>query len=119
MSEINLDKARQARAESIGDPITVHFGGRDFTLPPEMPFRFADEGNSGNLRGAIEELLGDEAEQFFALDPSLPDIAELIQQASEAYGVAEGEAPASSGSSPSAGKKSRPTSSGSTGSTSE
>lgn len=95
---IDLDRARAARAEAKKEPVTLKFGGRDFTLPPEIPFDFAMYAAEGRLRESVGALIGDDAEAFFALRPSMPDIEALVDHARTVYGVKVGESPASAGS---------------------
>lgn len=112
---IDLDAARRARDEVNGsDGPSVLFGGQEFRLPNEMPFDFAALLNDGKIADAIRFLLADQAEAFFALKPSVPDMMALAESLSDVYGMSPGEPQASSASSRPAGEPSRPTSSAST-----
>lgn len=96
---IDLDARRKARAEVQREPVTLVMGGVKFTLPPEMPADFALYAQEdGRLRDAISALIGEQAEEFFALRPSMDDITDLVNAAAEVYGVAPGEAQASAAS---------------------
>lgn len=96
---IDLDKLRAARAETHGDPIEVVFGGETFALPAELPFQFAEGLTDGDLRSAFTGLLGDDAERFFVLRPSMQDLEGFAESLSPLYGIGEqGESSASSSS---------------------
>lgn len=95
---IDLDASRAARAEAAGAPVVVKLEGREFTLPAELPFLFADRLAEGELRPAFDVLLGDQADDFWKLGITLPDIETLADQVTTLYGMAEGDSPASSGS---------------------
>ncbi len=117
---LDLDRARAARSERRdADRPVVRFYGRDFALPAEVPFDFAVHHRDGDLRAALGVLFGDQAEEFFALRPSLEDLAELAEGVSRIYGMSSPESRASGTSSSNDGESSRLTSSGSTDSTSE
>lgn len=116
---LDLDAARAARAEVEEAPPVVRLEGQTFELPRELPIDFAFRHREGDLRGALGMLFGDSADRFFALRPSVADIEELAAGVLKMYGLSPGEAKASGSSSPSGGATSRPTSSGSTPSTSE
>lgn len=94
--DVDLDKARAARAESQGDPVTVTLGGEQFVLPSEMPMPFVWALEDGDVRAAVQALVGGEQwPAFLATRPSDDDLAELLKQASRAYGVDSGEDEAS------------------------
>lgn len=96
---IDLDAARReraaARSEADSEPVVLRLGGRDYTLPVEMPVDFALLGQAGDLRGAVIALLGDVADSFFASTPSVDDLNSLVRIANDVYGVGEGKPPAS------------------------
>ena len=92
---IDLDAARAARAEAGAEPVSLTFGDRSIELPVEMPADFALQLSVGDFRGAVDALLGEEAEWFFDLRPSLDDLKALADGASEVYGLTEGESGAS------------------------
>lgn len=100
---IDLAAARAARVaargEAHGEPVTLRWSDDvEFVMPVEMPADFALLANDGDFRGAVGALLGDVAEEFFALRPSMDDLNELARAAGEVYGVTPGESPASAGS---------------------
>lgn len=92
--QINLDKARAARREAAREPVVLTFGGKDHELPVELPVDYALCAQEGNLRGAINALLGDSAATFVA-DATMDDLTSLIEMVNQEYGVAQGEVPAS------------------------
>jgi predicted PolB exonuclease-like 3'-5' exonuclease len=88
---IDLDKARAARAEVDREPVTIKFKGETFDLPVEVPADFSLLFAAGDPRGAYEALLDENAERFFELKPSAPDLNELYDQLQKVYGADEGE----------------------------
>lgn len=108
---IDLDAARAARAEALGEPLVVRFGGEEFTLPAEVPYDYLALLASGDPRAAINALLGEaEAPRFWQQRPSVGDMRVLMEGIEEAAGLKEGEAPASGSSSNGTSRRSRPTS---------
>lgn len=108
--DINLDKARQARAEKRpNEAPTVTFKDTKFELPLEMPFAFVeavyliqteDQGavaQSGILTEMAQALFGERYSEFRKLYPSVPDFEELMEQVAEAYSASLGESAASEG----------------------
>lgn len=73
--ELNLDKARAARAQ---DAHQLVFGGATFDLPPEMSVLAGEMFAEGDVRGAISELLNGQAEKFFELGPTVNDLDALV-----------------------------------------
>lgn len=107
MAELDLDARR---AEANLEPHKVTIGGKVYGLPAELPLMFADHLSHGEMRLAVELLFGEEEADEVA--PLLSD-ADLMAIA-EIYGTDPGK---SSGSLPSlnrAGRRSKPTSKGST-----
>lgn len=93
---IDLCAARAARAEAMREPVIMKWDeGVSFTLPVELPADFALLAQEGNMRGALIVLLGEQADEFFALRPSMDDINELSEAAGQVYGIAPGESNAS------------------------
>lgn len=92
---LDLDEARAARAEKNGPAPVLRFAGKDWELPLEMPADVALHAQAERIRDAVEALLGDQADEFMALRPSLPDLLELFGAISTVYGVKPGEAKAS------------------------
>jgi len=86
---IDLDGARAARTES--QPVTLKFGGKDFDLPGELPFMFAEYSRQERIDEALAALLGeDQAKQFFALNPSIEDLTSFTEAIVKVYGLSEG-----------------------------
>lgn len=125
---VDLDAARRARAERLGNPKAV-VGGRAFALRGDFPVRSAvaysrlidrtddDEQLSLDdrealLREVVEGLLVDasEVDAFLANRISVYDLVDVLND----YGSTVGESSASSQPSPNDGKRSRPTSRAST-----
>lgn len=85
---IDLDGARAARKEA--EPVTLKFGGKEFNLPGELPFRFAELAGESKLNEALIELLGDEqAVEFASLKPSTEDLTAFSEAIVEVYGLEE------------------------------
>lgn len=130
MSRIDLNQLRAARAEQAREPhvITVgeppkteHDPPNEFTVPHDIdwPVEVSEWLGRGDLRRAMQVLVGDQWEQLKRHNLTMGDINDLFNAMLEAGGVADvGEASASNGSSPTASPSSRPTSNGSTDSTS-
>jgi len=95
---VDLNAARAARMETEQEPVTILIADAEFTLPVELPADYALLAMGGDLRGAVQALLGDDADRFFETRPSLPDLEALIEGVNGAYGVAEGDSPASASS---------------------
>lgn len=114
----SLDEARRARAEKQGPAKRFEFGGKRFTLPPEIPFSFSDALARGDWRGGISALLDGQADQFFAVEPPVTndDLEEFAKRIADVYtGRSPGESSASRSSSKRTTKGSRQRSSASTG----
>lgn len=93
---IDLAAARAARAEAHREPVVLRWDeGVEFTLPVEMPADFALLAQEGSMRGALAALLGDQADEFFALRPTMDDVNALAEEAGRVYGMTPGESPAS------------------------
>lgn len=133
MVEIDLDAVRAARAEASGEGHVLTLLGVRLTLPAKCPLAYLDlfleaelaetEGDQERLgmeaTRAAKRLLG--PEQWRALlnaGADGDDLAVLVEGIAKAYGFAVGESPASPDSSRPTGDRARPTSNGSTASTS-
>lgn len=128
MANIDLDGAKRARAETRGEGHTFSFGGMTFELPAELGYDVAEALVEGNWRNIMAGLVGEQADSFFALNPTVDDLRTLLY-GDEQYGVPgvmslygtkndqPGESSASSSSSTENGDTSRPPSSLSTVST--
>lgn len=103
MTRIDLDAARKARAETLGEPLVVVFGGEEFTLPVEKPFDFAMYLARGYIYEAVEALLSpDDVTRFWRRDkppserPATPDVAALLDAVADHFGTSDpGESAAS------------------------
>lgn len=113
-----IDLNEVIAAETTGDPIEVKIGRKKFKVKPEMPWETAVLFGQGDLRGAVASITanGDGATFADAVLADHPTTAQIEGRLMAIYAV--GESGASSTSSPSGGKRSRPTSNGSTASTS-
>lgn len=121
---IDLDAAKAARLALRGEIPPVKFGGREFRLPPELPFDVypavaqmsdaQEKGEAVAIYRAVVDIMGclldDQVEDFLALKPSLPDLEELVSRVMRAYGVGVGESQGSESSSKSTSSRSKPTS---------
>jgi hypothetical protein len=91
------------------EPRLIKLGGREWEIPGELPFVFLEHFSAGRITAAARVLVGDDADEFAAL-LTRPVFDALLG----VYG-ADPEPPASSTSSKSTGKPSRPTSRRTTG----
>lgn len=99
MKKLNLDAARAARREAMGETPSFVFGGREFALPAELPFAVvldmrelsSADGDTAAQAAAIasvvKHLLGDEHDAFMALSPSIEDLEALIDGVLPEYGT--------------------------------
>lgn len=84
MATYSLD---EKKAERAGKPApVVIFGGKEFTMPVELPFKvfrevtkLAGEGGVEAIDALLDIVLGDQKDEFLALDPSLNDVTNLIE----------------------------------------
>lgn len=95
MSGFDLDAAREARVEKLGERFFMYRGER-FDLPEELPYTVVEpigmlvenEANILALRATMVELLGPEThERFEAMRPSLPDLNDLVEYLFIEYGL--------------------------------
>lgn len=115
MPELNLDAAKAARMEAMGEPKVLVFGGETFELPPELLLEHADIFVAGDPKSIITALVGEaRIERFMEHKPSLEDVKVLAEGLKGLYGIEVPESSASNGSSPRASSRSRPTSLAST-----
>lgn len=115
---LDLDALRAQRAEARGEPKTFRANGTVWTLPDELPLEVGIHMAQGNTLAALEGALGDQWVEFRKGNFSVNDFRALADGMDAIYGVEMGESPASPSSSSSNGSRSRPTSNGSTRSTS-
>lgn len=109
MANLDLDKARAARAEANGEAPTVTFGGVEFLLPVELPFSMVEDARK--LSGVVNDpyaiteaisaisrsLFGDRYEEFLDYHPSMGDMQVLMDSIAGLYGMTPGESAASEG----------------------
>lgn len=90
---IDLDAARAARAEAKKEAPIIRFGGVDYTLPIELPWRIVEAASTQDtlqIVSAIKSLLGDQWEKFEANGVSASDMTVLIEQIASIYGTDSG-----------------------------
>lgn len=116
---IDLDAARAARMEAEGDPHELVAFGATYQVPAEAPWEFVYRLARGQTPQALEAVLGD-GWKAISSQASKNDVVELTDQLCSLWGLGTtGERQASGSTSSNDGNSSRPTSSGSTGSTSQ
>lgn len=115
---LDLDALRAARAEAIKEPRTVRFGGKVWDLPDELSLDTVIAMAQGHTTEPLQQILGDQWEDFKAVGLTANDFHAFVAGIDAIYGAAAGEASASPASSTTTGTRSRPTSNGSTASTS-
>ena len=118
MGTLDLDQARAARSETLGEQHVLKFGGTEFHLPVEVPLEFANHAVKGNILEALQSLLGEnQFPVFMESNPSMKDVEELMNGMAELYGMEVGESSASRHSLKNTSQPSRQTSLVSTNST--
>lgn len=116
--DLDLDAYRAAHAEQAGTPRRVRFGGQAYEFPPEWPVEMGDLLTEGRFGAAVRLLLGaEQGNRFMATRPPMT-LGEFTELTDRLYGMEPGESPASPASSKAGSPRSRPTSNGSTRSTS-
>jgi hypothetical protein len=80
MSHFTLDDGTEA------EPITFDFKGETFSIA-EVPARFWLRGMKGEMEEALTELLGDDAERFWALRPSMRQVESLTEHLAREVGA--------------------------------
>jgi hypothetical protein len=83
---VDLDKARAARKKAAGDPITVKFAGKEYTLPFELPYAFVVHAQDEDIVSSLRVLLGDQADRFLDDRPSLEDVDTFLELVIPLYG---------------------------------
>lgn len=86
---IDLDAARSARSEALGEKPVVRFAGRDWLLPSELPWAVAEasSGQMGDLVTALKALLGDQWAEFQMQTPTVADMTALVEAIPALYGL--------------------------------
>ena len=116
--DVDLDAYRAARAETAGKPRRVRYGGQAWEFPPDFPVEMGDRVSEGLFGAAVKLLLGGEqGTRFLAVRPQM-SLGEFNELTDRLYGQDLGESPASPEPSKVISGRSRPTSKGSTRSTS-
>lgn len=108
-SPVDLDAARAARRE-LAQQQSIRLGGHVFALVDELPIETLELASAGRFMDALVGLLADPDAQAEALRGTRPTISEFELVLSLVFGVDLGEASASSPSSASTSRRSRPTS---------
>lgn len=109
---LDLDAKRLARQHAV--PTQLRLGGKDFTLPAELPLEVGELANANDLMGVMKLLIpADQWDDFLAARPTMNDVLDIVGH----YTDELGESAASIASSAATGQLSRQTSAGSTVST--
>jgi hypothetical protein len=108
--------AVSAKAEATGDGPRFTFRGTEFSCLPISEFRYTTlELLDSNLREGLTELLGPQAEKFWAFQPMVLEVITLKEELVARYGGAlAGESAASRASSKKSSGRSRQPSPGTT-----
>ena len=115
MGDLDLDAARAARAESRSEPHHILVDGEKFELPPELPWDYFEILETGEMKDALQYLLEDGFDAFWAHRLSADDVKDLAVGIPRLYGFGgPGESSASGGQSVPTGNPSRQTSAAST-----
>lgn len=89
----DMDAARAARAEAVGDPFPFTFGGQAFTIPSpkEWPIEATGSLAVGDVVAAMRLLLGEQYEAFTLHKPTLADVEDLLGAVAKWQGISLGE----------------------------
>ena len=129
MPDLDLDALIATELETKNEGPTLRFRGQEWRLPARLPFGLSVYLVAGRERDFARRLFGSDAtsddevseqtERFLSLSPavSYDEVLTLLNYLPTAYAGKEEASAKSNGSSPSTGKRSRPTSAGSTEST--
>lgn len=93
---IDLDAARAARREGKGEGPILRFGGKEYHLPPELPFEALEPIRSisdpdmaaGAMVDLVKALLGPHYEEIKST-LSLDDLEAFVEGAMQEYGVSD------------------------------
>lgn len=101
------------------DPIVLTLRDQKFELENGVPFRALKYLNSNDMERVelgISKVLGVDAEAFWDMEPSVPEVLQFLKDLADALGFDEfeGNPTKSPGSSKSTGRRSKPTSNDST-----
>lgn len=76
----DLDAARAARREALGEAPEFTFGGQTFVLPVEMPYSAALAADAGEVNIFLSMLLGEDAYgEFVSNEPATEDVKALSE----------------------------------------
>lgn len=82
----------KSKAAASKSGASVVIGGKKFSIASKLPFRFLKAAQDEDLTAIVEILLGaEQAEQFWALDLSIPEGTEAVQKLVEKAGASLGE----------------------------
>lgn len=84
---LDMDKINEERRKKRGDapPPTIVLGGERWELPHDPAYEFVVALQEGDARRALQELLGDRFDAFWALRPSQEDVAGIFEHLGELY----------------------------------
>lgn len=83
---LDLDAARAARREALGEAPEFTFGGKTYALPPEMSYSAAIALQNNDLDAGLVHLLGPgNYDTFMEGAPAMEDIVALIEWIGEEY----------------------------------
>lgn len=119
---IDLDAAKAARRETLGEAPVVIWQGATFELPVELPFdtgeallTFLEDTEAGaaavfaDVRAILRPLLGARFEEFMAGHPAMGDLIEFMRGLPQEYGFTDlGESVASERSSTTTSRPQKP-----------
>ena len=89
-SVFDLDAARAARQEAVGEGFQFKFGGKTYTCVPakEWPIQVMSTLSTGDLVGALTLILGEkQSEDFLENKPTNGDVEALMEALSADVGV--------------------------------
>jgi hypothetical protein len=90
---IDLDAAREARAEAKKEIPVIKLEGKEFKLPVELPWSIVEAATTQDSKEiilAIKSLLGEQWDEFQKLGVSVGDMQILIENIAKIYGVEQG-----------------------------
>lgn len=85
---IDLDQASAARSAIAKAPIVVRFKGQEFTFPPQAPALAVHWLAREDYIQSFALALGDDqAREFWALEPTIDDLIDLVENLAGAWGI--------------------------------
>lgn len=84
---LDLDKLQEERRKLRGNapPPAIMLGGKRWELPHDMPYDVVVALQQGDARLALQELLGEHFDAFWALKPSQETVAEIFEHLDVLY----------------------------------